>query len=206
MQITGQVGPSVNSDGVATEPVRQTRTGELAVTEVHGRYYEQSRRGNLFLARAIVTAPVIFTTNTGTGGPFLWNNTSTVVANIIAVSMGGITTASGVAASLGLTGGTGQTAVPGSTSAIDSSANTYIGGAAAACTTYKIGTPTVAGSWFLPLYGVDTGATSIAHTSGWIELYSAITVPQYGWVSLAASATMTSAVMQLGMMWEEVAV
>lgn len=205
MQITGQVGPTVNSDGVGTEPLRQTRTGELAVSEVHGRYYEQSRRGNLFLARAIVTAPVIFTTNTGTGGPFLWNNTSTVVANIIAISMGGITTASGVAGSLGLTGGTGQTATPTNT-VIDSAANTYIGGAASACTTYRVATPTVAGTWFFPLYGVDTGATSIAHNSGWIELYSAITVPQYGWVSLAASATLTSAVMQLGLMWEEVAV
>ena len=37
-------------------------------------YYDLARRQQVFIATANVTAPVIYTTAAGTGGPLLWNN------------------------------------------------------------------------------------------------------------------------------------
>jgi hypothetical protein len=115
--------------------------GQQIVNDLHGRYYEQTLRGNLFTAHAIVTAPVIYTTAAGTGGPLLWNGSSTVRAAILAVGWG-ISTVTTVAAVIGLTGNNGQTAAPGSTTAVDSVKNCYMGAAAPACTAYRVGTPT----------------------------------------------------------------
>lgn len=49
MKIESIVGPQVCSDGSATNP-RLGATGELIVSNLHGRYFEQSIRGNLFHA------------------------------------------------------------------------------------------------------------------------------------------------------------
>lgn len=47
MQLTGQIGPQTASDG-APLPLRQGRTAEAVVTELHGKYFEQTLRGNVF--------------------------------------------------------------------------------------------------------------------------------------------------------------
>jgi hypothetical protein len=57
MQIESQVGPELMSDGASTA-LRLGRTGEQIVTELHGRYYEQTVRGALYWAT--MTAGVIF--------------------------------------------------------------------------------------------------------------------------------------------------
>ena len=49
MRIEGQAGPQVLADGAIVTP-RLIRSGELAVSEVHGRYAEQAVRGATFLA------------------------------------------------------------------------------------------------------------------------------------------------------------
>lgn len=54
--VTGQAGPSVLSDGVTTQPFRQLKSGEMAVSEVHGRFYEQVYRGNVFSIGSGATA------------------------------------------------------------------------------------------------------------------------------------------------------
>jgi hypothetical protein len=56
MQIESQVGPQLLSDGSVTA-LRLGRTGEQVVTELHGKYYEQAVRGNVFWAT--MTAGVI---------------------------------------------------------------------------------------------------------------------------------------------------
>ena len=65
--IQGQSGPQVITDGVNTT-IRTGRTGELVVTEAHGRYQEAVYRGNVFVAanqaaQALSTA--LSTTQTG---------------------------------------------------------------------------------------------------------------------------------------------
>lgn len=199
-----RTGPVVQSDGAADQPLRQSRLGSLVVASGHGRYFEQASRKNLFRAHAIVTAPVIFTTAAGTGGPLLWNGSSSVNAVILGLGFS-ITTASGAAGAIGLTGNIGQTSAPSSTTAIDSSGNGYITGPSPACTVYRVGTPTNAGGFFLPVGHVQTGALTVTNTVPlWVDLGGVLIVPPNTWCSVAASATLTSAVMQITMMWEEV--
>ncbi|MDB6107842.1 MAG: hypothetical protein JWO52_7841 [Gammaproteobacteria bacterium] len=169
------------------------------------RQFQQGGNGNIFAAYAIDTSPVIFSTAAGTGGPLLWNSpTSGVNAYLLALSFG-LTVADTVAGAIGITGNTGQSVVPTSTTAIDSVANLFIGAAAPKCNTYRLGTPAAAGSFFLPVGMVLTGAiTTICTDDNWIDLGGAVVVPPGAWASLAAAATLTSAVLQVGLIWAEV--
>jgi hypothetical protein len=203
--MSGQVGPALVGDGVTTQPVRQGRLGDAIVTELHGRYYEQASRGNLFLATAIVTGPVIFTTAAGTGGPLVWNPSSSGVnVSVLAITCG-VTVVTTVAAALGLTGNTGQTSAPTSTTAIDSRQNCRIGGAPSQSTPYRVGTPTNAGAFFFPLLSLHTGALTVdTGQVAFIDVGGVIVCPPGSWVSVAASATATTTVAQLGMIYAEI--
>lgn len=207
MAASGRVGPQTYADGV--DPgvgSRYGRQGQQIINDLHGRFYEQSSRGNLYTAHAIVTAPVIYTTAAGTGGPLLWNGSTTAVASILAVGWG-ISTVTTVAAVLGLTGNTGQTAAPSATTAIDSVKNCYLGGGSPACTAYRVGTVSSAGNFFHPLGHLHTGALTV-DTDGmhWVDIGGLFTIPQGGWISLAASATASTTVGNFGIIWEEVPV
>jgi predicted small integral membrane protein len=203
--ILGQVGPQVASDGTQV-PLRQGKSGEGIVSELNGRYYEQAVRGNTYMAQAIVTAPVIFSTAAGTGGPLLWNGSANVNAVLLAAGFG-ITVVTTVAAALGITGNAGQAAAPTATTAIDSRANLRIGGGASACTPYRVGTPTNAGNFFLPFADLHTGALTVDNLGiAWIDLGGMIVVPPNCWASIAASATATTTVMQSALVWTEVPV
>lgn len=59
MLLQTQVGPQTNSDG-ALPSIRSGKAGEVIMQELHGRYYEQSYRGNCFLAasQAVATTTV----------------------------------------------------------------------------------------------------------------------------------------------------
>ena len=171
-------------------------------------YYSHSRRGQLFSAYAIVTAPVIYTTAAGTGGPLLWNNSTAANAPVNAVILAvtcAISVVSTVAAALGLTGNNGQTAAPTSTTAIDASGNTFVGGPAPLCNVYRVGTPTNAGNFFFPLADLHTGALTVDNLGlAYIDLAGSFVVPPGAWISLAASATATTTVSRLGLLWAEV--
>lgn len=199
------VGPQTLSESVVAT-ARAGRTGEQIVSQLQGRYYENAVRGNLFQAHAIITAPVIYTTAAGTGGPLIWNNTTTHNCVLLAASFGHsvVTT---VAASLGITGNSGQTAAPGSTTAIDSNKNLFIGGAATRMSCYRVGTPSSAGNFFIPLADVHTGALTV-DTQGvaWFDLGGMIIVPPLAWVSWAASATASTTVGSFGFIYAEVPV
>jgi hypothetical protein len=196
------VGPRQLTDG-AQAIQRADRSGATVTTDAHGQLYEASRNGNLFMAHAIVTAPVIYTTAAGTGGPLIWNGSSNKVLSILKVGIG-ITVVTTVAAALGLTGNSGQTSAPTSTTAIDSSGNLLIGGPASAASAFRVGTVTNAGKFLIPLCDLHTGALTVDNFGlGWFDIAGAVTVPPNSWVSLAASATATTTVMQAAIIWEE---
>ena len=200
----GRAGAVSVADG-GYAPLRLDSQGGLMVGGNHGWYYEASKRGNLFMAQAIVTAPVVWTTEAGTGGPLLWNGSSTVNANLIAVGVG-CSVVTTVAASLGITGGISQTAAPTTTTAIDSTTNLRIGGAGSACTTYRVGT-TVANTFFMPFMDLHTGALTVDTANMvWVRLDGMITVPPNCQASVAASATATTWVGNICLVWEEVPV
>lgn len=202
----GQVGPQTVSDG-SEQALRQGKSAELVVTELHGRYYEQAYRGNLFVAQAIVTAPTIYTTAAGTGGPLIWNPpTSGVNVALVAMSLG-ITVVSTVAAAIGITGNVGQTVAPTSTTAIDGNFNALLGTSTAKSRAYRVGTPTNAGGFLLPVGDLHTGAlTTDAGSVKWIDLGGVILVPPGGWAAVATSATATTTVAQIGLVYEEIPV
>lgn len=203
----GQVGAPLGAYGEGTTPnARFGRLGDTIVSELMGRYYEQAYRQKLFLATAIVTAPVIFSTAAGTGGPLIWNGsqTSNVVLLAAGMSTSVVTT---VAGGIGITGNTGQTAAPSATTAIDSRANCFIGGAASAATPYRVGTVSTAGAFFFPLAQFHTGALTVDTTGmTWQDLGGCIICPPNSWVSLAGSATLSTLVANLGLIYTEVPV
>jgi hypothetical protein len=168
-------------------------------------YYGDASLGRrIYVAHATVTAPVIYSTAAGTGGPLLWNGSSNMIARILAVGFG-TKTASTVAGALGFTGAAGQTAAPSSATAIEDTGNLYVGGAKSSCTPYRIGTVTNAGTFFLPFAQVTTGALTVSdNTMSWVDMGRLITVPPAGWVSVAGSATLSTGVFEIGLVWEEV--
>lgn len=200
------VGQGVAADG--TQPYgRATRTFEQAVSQVHGQHYEQNKRGNIFMAQAIVTAPVIWTTEAGTGGPLLWNGSTAVDLVVLAVGYG-VTTESTVEASFGITGGYGQTAAPTTTTAIDSQGAMDCTSATPQASVFRVGT-TGTNRWYIPLGYVTNliGNTAREAQQFYIPLNGMIVVKPQGFVSMmAASATLTTAVVNSFIIWEEVPV
>ena len=197
-----QVGPQKAADG-GKPTARGGNEGQTVASDLHGRHYEASKRGSIFVAQAVVTAPVIYTTAAGTGGPFIWNGSSTVNVNLLKLGYA-LTTASGVVGALGITGGSSQNATPTSTTAIDSRANLYIGGPASAATPYRVATPAAAGTFLMPVLQIGTIATSVTEGLSWFDLDGIITIPPNSWAAVAASATLTSCVIQICLVYEEV--
>jgi len=68
MLLQGQVGPQVLSDGTIAQ-ARQGKLGEMSVSELQARYYEQAYRGNVFFASAtsVTFTAQALTTTSGTG-------------------------------------------------------------------------------------------------------------------------------------------
>ena len=197
-------GEFVGADGTRSSG-RASRTGEQIVSQGRGAYYDASSRGNVFMANAIVTAPVIWTTEAGTGGPLIWNGSSDVVVNVLAVGFG-VSVVSTVAGGLGITGGYGQTDAPTSTTAIDNTICLNSTSSTSEATAYRVGT-TGTNRYFFPLASIYTGALTTAPLDMcWIRLDGLISVPYQGFVSIAASATLSTLVVNCAIIWEEVPV
>ena len=108
MEVTGQVGPATLADGVSTQPFRQGKTGEQIFSELHGRYYEQAYRGNVYTTGmqltsiaaatfriADATSATLATAAASTPIVGLWNQAnSTVNAVILQATLHAIITAS----------------------------------------------------------------------------------------------------------------
>ena len=114
-----------------------------------------------------------------------------------------VTTASTVAGALGFTGTTGT--IPTSLTAIDTTTNLYVGGPLSKITPYRVGTTSAAGTFFIPFGQITTGALTVSRDSmNWIDFNRLITIPPGAWLSVAGSATLTTAVIQVAVIWEEV--
>lgn len=85
--VTGQVGTQSLADGTTQAPLRQGRTAELVVSELHGRFYEQTFRGNLYTfgINALTALSANTLTLTATTTPILgvWNPLSSGVNLVI---------------------------------------------------------------------------------------------------------------------------
>lgn len=187
----------------AVVPQYADQQGGTLVSHLNADYYQLAYQGKLFQAHAIVTAPVIYTTAAGTGGPLIWNGSQNTNVVLLAVTCA-ITVVTTVAAALGITGNSGQTAAPSSTTVIDSNRSLKIGGSLPQSTAYRIGTPSNAGNFFLPFADLHTGALTVDNLGmGFIDLKGMVVVPPNSWVSVAASATATTTVANIGLVYAE---
>ena len=193
--------------GASVNMVGDLITGSPNFSELLGRDSSLAAQGKLFSAFALVTSGVIYSTAAATGGPLLWNNTALtggVSAHILGVLVGGITTANTVPTTIGLTGNSGQSIAPTSTTAIDASGNMLVGGAAPQINAYRVGTVTNAGNRFLPVAAYGTGAVTVVSTlPGWIDVGGAMIIPPQSWGSVSFANTATTGVIQLGVLWTE---
>ena len=183
--------------------------GELGMSEFMARYGTLVKAGVVQTALAIVTAPVIWSTAAGAGGPLIWNKpNSGVDAYILAVTFSNPTTASGESGALGVATSIGQTVAPTTATAIDASGNAYAGGAATKMGAVdRIATVANAATVFVPLSGVSTGATSVFGVNdNFVELAGMIVVSPGSCGFVAATATLTTAVIQIGLIWAELPV
>ena len=178
--------------------------GELNFSEVVGKYSTLVKAGKVFYTSAIITAPVIFSTAIQLG-PMLWNKSgSNIDAHILALSVGAPTTATTVAGSLGLSTNN-QTTAPTTPTAI-TAVNAYAGGGAS-----QLGAVNSGGTViilpvpiFLPLVAVNTGAiTTAAVPVTWCDVGGLVVAAPGTVAYVCASATLTSGVFTIGLVWAE---
>jgi hypothetical protein len=207
IQTTGfSIPQKSQTGGTGSSGVPSGFVNELLISEVLAKYSTLVKAGVVYSAYATVTAPVIFSTAAGTGGPLIWNKPgSNVDAHILAVSFGGLTTAATAAGSLGLTGNSGQAIAPTATTAIDAIGNMYVGGSSTKMGgVYRVGTPSNAGGQFFPLVAVGTGAiTAIEAIPSWVDVGGSFIIPPGTWGAVAGSATLTAGVLGIGILWAE---
>jgi len=199
------VGPQRGQTG-DIKVIRVGKDVDHIVSEYQPRYYSQVLDGRVYTCTAVSTSTIIYTTAAGTGGPLLWNNSSTYNA-VIMGAMIDVTTASGVAGSIGITGGFQGTTAPSSTTAIDAGPkNLLLGGPASQTTQYRKGTVANAGGFYIPLFTVSTAATSIQSGWNYVDIGGLVVVPPQYYAAITASATLTSSVNNIALVWAEVPV
>lgn len=96
LEVQGKVGPPVLGDGVVAT-FRQGRQGEQIVSGLHGRFYEQNLRGNVFSGGMTATSISAATFTTGTLGATctpiagVWNPSTSGVNLVILQAMLAVT-------------------------------------------------------------------------------------------------------------------
>ncbi len=169
------------------------------------KYATLVKQQKVFYVSAAITAPVIFSTAAQLG-PMIWNKPgSGLDAHILAVCVASPTTAATVAGAIGWSSNA-QTTAPTSPSAAVVPVNAYAGGGASQMA-YVGGTATVIilpVPIFLPLVAVNTGAVSVNGVStNWLDVGGALIVGPGTVGYLCGSATLSTMVVHLGIIWCE---
>lgn len=199
--VSGQVGPQQIADGVTSQPVRMGKLGEVIVQELHGRYYEQVYRGNMFsvanqAAQAISVA--LATTYTGL---CLYNPVNSGVNLVPNKVKFALSVAPAAIAVIGLIAGYAATGGVTAQTTKLTPTNNIVGSVASkgvALSAATIVTPT----WLAMLYDGFTAAALPAPTLP-VDLEGIYIIPPGGFIAVGALTAVTG----LGSIaWEEVPV
>lgn len=178
--------------------------GELNLSQIVGKYGTLVKSQKVFYTAAIITAPVIFSTAAQLG-PMLWNRPgSGIDAHLLALSIGSPTTAPVVAGALGWASSP-QTTAPTSPTAI-TAVNAYAGGGpsnmgAVNSTATVIVLPVPI---FSPLISVNTAAVTLQGINqSFVDVGGAYVVGPGNVGYVCASATLTTGVFTIGILWAE---
>ena len=200
MLINGVPGVQNNPD---SQPVllRAGKQGELSVSELHGKYYEQTYRGNVFSLNTqgtnVTTTAALATTWTGLG----FANPAGSGVNAVLLAFGATQFAVGAASTIGILGAAGaitSTLTPQSR-VIGGGAVSKMNGSAGA----TISTPLLIAT-FGSVGSVAT--TSIPLVNGiYVDIAGLIIVPPGSFIATYTSIVTTSA-LNFQFVWEEVAI
>jgi hypothetical protein len=179
--------------------------GDLLFSEVMPKYATLAKSQKVFYVSATVTAPVIFSTAAQLG-PMLWNRPgSGVDAHLLAVCLSSPTTAATVAGAIGWASNA-QTTAPTTPGTALVAVNAYAGGGASQMgfigstgTVLILPVPI-----FMPLIAVNTGAVSVNGISqNWLDVGGALIVGPGTVGYICGSATLSTMVLQVGIVWAE---
>ena len=191
---------------------RAGQLGDAIVSELHGRYYETTYRGNVFLLSVSTAAAVTAYAGGAAGTPMLalfnpvGSGRNLVIlkasfANVVAASAGGTAT-------FGLYFGTTATITQATTVAPWSMATQQQSGSVATGFRNVALTSGSAASNVIALgsYYWATAAGAALVSGGPVDLEGSVIIPPGAYVALGGSAALTSATWIGSIMWEEVPV
>ena len=200
----GQVGVQVNNDGNNPTNLRMTKLAALVVQELHGRYYEQAYRRNIYSAAALgqttsvgaATTVVGLTLSNPIGSPVNLVLNKVGYSFIVAFAAGSV-----VGLQAGYSGSTGVTHTTPVTprSTLISTASAGIGLADSTCTVPVA--PTLQLIFDSGLTGAITTAPS--GVQGLIDVEGSIIIAPGGYVSTYTSTASGAAGASFSFQWEE---
>lgn len=197
MQLELFVGPQRGNDGIGNVKIRGGRDGDLIVSELHGRYYEQARRGNMYRIAnqaAVTTTAALATTWTGLAISNPAGSGVDAVVNLFTCSQFAV----GAAGAIGIMTGSGAAAgslVP---------KNALTGGA-----TGKV-TASAGATIATPVLDFVFGQTGSLATTGYgvtpgllVDLGGSLIIPP-GFFAASYTTIVTTTALIFGFQWEEV--
>jgi hypothetical protein len=208
MQLQTSVGPVVAQDG--TQPfLRSGRQGDGIISELHGRYYEQTSRGNVFsvsaMAYTIVATTDISPLPANTGVPIVGIFNPNGSGKNASILYAAFTTTSGtpggpliwnvISSPAGIT----AAGVQPMNQFTFATAGSVVRGLSATAITGS-----AAGVAMGPMGGPAAVAAGAGNYTVSEEVAGRIIVPQGGFCGLAATAVGTNHVVSAWMVWEEV--
>ena len=201
------VGPAVASDG--TNPIaRSGRAGESIVQELHGRYFEQAFRKNLFIAYAAAQATSLV--GTGMVGLQIYNGSPVAggVNLVLLKAAGFCAVTTPVATGLVLASGSGQLSAPTGQTAATRTGNTFIGGQGSSALATVAATFTNAPTALWPMMHNTIAIAVTGEDPGYqVDFEGSIIVPPQSYICVASlGAALVASGGFHSFMWEEVPV
>lgn len=201
MLLQGQTGPQTSQDGTLPA-VRTAKTGEMVVSELHGRYYETNYRKNLFYSTG--TGQTMTTVTGSMVGNILYNgNTSVnlVLQKIMLQVSVSSATMTGVALAY-----TTQATAPTGLTAATSTGSCFLGAASSQAKAYVAATGT-APVVIMAIAHNTAAINTVGMDQLVIDLEGSIIVPPNSILCLAAvGANAAAAAVTSTIFWEEVPV
>lgn len=214
MQSQTQVGEIVANDG-ATPIIRSGRLGDQIVSELHGKYYEQNMRGRVFKGLSASGGIALLVPATTGGHPMLWNPTgSGVNVSVIRLALSYVSGNNAPTAiewaSVANAGAQAATASPIATATLVAPSKGVVGGTGSPKALWSPTTNTFTTT--APVFLEPTGfaldtmvATSTNAPFPFIVDYDGmLVVAPNNAICLCAQATTTTAVFQVMCVWEEI--
>ena len=199
-QVVGQVGEQKVAEGNGEQPFRQCKTGEQAISNVHGRYHEAMTRGRIFTAANQAAQAISAALATTYTGLLIYNPIGSGIIAVPFKAKFALSVAPAAIASIGLIGGFSAT---GGVTAFTTPLTVQSGqigntstGQVRALSAATIVTPT----WLAHLVDGFTAA-ALPAPSPWVDLDGTFGLLPGGFAAIGALTAVTG----LGFLsWEEV--